>query len=88
LFPGEAEPVKYKSSAEMMDLLAASERVRESITWKATQFALGRPLGASDARAVAEIHRAAQEGGGTYQSLMAAIVTSDLVRLSGSGKQD
>ena len=32
-----------------MDLLAGSDRVRETITWKLTQFALGRPLGAADA---------------------------------------
>ena len=30
--------------AELMDLLAASERVRETMTWKLTQFSLGRPM--------------------------------------------
>jgi hypothetical protein len=79
LFPGDGETVAYASSAELMDLLAGSERVRETIAWKATQFALGRPLGAEDAAAVAAIHRTAQQDGGTYASLMTAIVTSDLV---------
>jgi hypothetical protein len=88
LIPGEAEPAKYRSSAEMMDLLAKSERVQQTLTWKVTQFALGRPLGAGDAQIVAEIHRQAQEGGGTYQSLMTAIVSSELVRGKGGGKQN
>jgi hypothetical protein len=82
LFPGEAKPVKYNSSAELMDLLAGNDRVRESITWKVTQFALGRPLGAADARTVREIHQTAQQDGGTYQTLIAAIVTSDLVMMN------
>ena len=79
---GQEKPTKYKSTAELIDHLAASERVRETLTWKVTQFALGRPLGAEDARVVGEIHRSAEKGGGTYTSLMTAIVTSDLVLLT------
>jgi hypothetical protein len=82
LFPGQEQPVPYRSSAELMDLLATSDRVRESLTWKVTQFALGRPLGAEDAPIVAGIHRAAQQRGGTYASLMSAIVLSDLVQMT------
>lgn len=84
LFPGQELPVGYKSAAEMMDLLAKSDRVRLSLTWKVTQFAVGRPLGAEDAAALADIHRAAQEGGGTYASLLTAIVLSDLVLMTRS----
>jgi hypothetical protein len=80
LFPGAAKPVKYKSSAELMNLLAGSERVRETITWKVTQFALGRPLVGADARTIDKIHKSAQKGGGTYSSLITAIVMSDLVQ--------
>ena len=80
LIPGTAKPVMYKSSAELMNLLAGSDRVRLSITWKLAQFAAGRPLGARDARTVDKIHRAAQKQGGTYASLITAIVLSDLVR--------
>lgn len=80
LVPGAAQSVKYGTSAELMDLLARSDRVRETITWKVTQFALGRPLGARDASAVAAIHKAAQKGGGTYSSLLTAIVMSDVVQ--------
>lgn len=79
LFPGDEKPIAYKTSRELMDLLAKSERVRESFTWKVTQFALGRPLRADDAPAMADIHRRAQDAGGTYPQLMTAIVTSELV---------
>ncbi len=80
LFPGDAKPIKYKSSAELMKLLADSQRVRESLTWKVTQFALGRPLAAADAASVADIHKTAEQNGGTYASLITAIVMSDLVQ--------
>jgi hypothetical protein len=80
LIPGTAEPVEYRDSRELMDLLAGSDRVRETITWKLTQFALGRPLGAADAAEVQRIHLAASEAGGTYPALMTEIVKSDLVQ--------
>ena len=80
LIPGEPDSKSYQTSAELMNILAESERVRETITWKLTQFALGRPLGPRDAADVAEIHRSAQKSGGTYANLMSAIVLSDLVR--------
>jgi hypothetical protein len=80
LFPGEALSVPYTSSADLMNLLANSKRVQGSLTWKVTQFSLGRPLLASDAPTIAEIHKAAQQQGGTYASLITAIVLSDLVQ--------
>lgn len=86
LFPGEAQPVKYASSADLMDLLAASPRVRQTLTWKVAQFAVGRPLGAADAATLAGIDEAAQEEGGTYAALIRAIVLSDLVRMTGTEK--
>ena len=79
LFPGTAKPLHYKTSAELMQLLAKSTRVQESITWKLTQFALGRPLAAADAPLVRQVHARAQADGGTYANLITAIVTSDLV---------
>jgi len=82
LFPGRAKPIAYESSAELMDLLAKSERVRETITWKMTQWALGRPLVAADVPLVEQIHRSAQDAGGTYRSVITAMVMSDLVRKS------
>jgi len=82
LFPGTAQPVPYKSSAELMNLLAASERVRECLTWKLAQFAVGRPLVAADRPVLDKIHAQAQKEGGTYPSLITAIVLSDLVQLT------
>ncbi|QDV88931.1 DUF1592 domain-containing protein [Stieleria magnilauensis] len=80
LFPGTAKPVAYQTSKELMDLLATSERVQQSLTWKMTQFALGRPLVAEDAATVDKIHKTAQQAGGTYSDLITAIVMSDLVQ--------
>lgn len=80
LFPGGAKPVKFGSTGELMTLLANSERVSQSLTWKVTQFALGRPLVAEDAATVDAIHKTATANGGTWSALMTAIVTSDLVR--------
>jgi hypothetical protein len=84
LLPGEEKPVAFKSASELMDLLAGSERVRRNFTRKMTQFALGRPLVESDARIVDQIHESAQKQGGTYDSLITAIVLSDLVRMTGT----
>ncbi|MFL3665854.1 MAG: DUF1592 domain-containing protein [Verrucomicrobiota bacterium] len=80
LFPGTAKTVPYDSSAELMNLLASSDRVQQCLTWKVAQFALGRPLGPADSRTLDKVHKAAQKGGGTYPSLMRAIVKSDLVQ--------
>lgn len=79
LVPGTAESIKYSSAAELMDFLAKSDRVSQSLTWKITQFALGRPLVAEDAAMVDKIHAEAQSNGGTWSAVIAAIVKSDLV---------
>jgi len=81
LFPGASESVKYQNSAEMMTLMAESDRVRQSITWKLAQFAMGRPLGSSDAATIAKIHADAERGGMTYRAIMTSIVMSDLVQM-------
>ena len=78
LFPGAAKPIAYRTSAELMNHLAASDRVRQSITWKLTQFALGRPLSARDARPVQTIHEVGWQKSGTYANLITAIALSDL----------
>jgi len=80
LFPGAAEPIPYKTSKELMNLLSNSDRVSQCITWKIAQFALGRPLGQPDALALDKIHREAQKSGGTYSSVIRAIIKSDLVQ--------
>lgn len=80
LFPGTAQPREYQTSRQLMTLLAESRRVKETLTWKVTQFAMGRPLGPADAKTVTQIHKESQANGGTYQSLIIAIIESDLVQ--------
>ena len=80
LFPGAAKTASYNSSEQLMRILANSERLRESLTWKLTQFAIGRPLVFADAAAVDKIHQKAQKNGGTYQSLIAEIIKSEFVQ--------
>jgi len=80
LFPGEAAPIPYSTSAQLMDLLANNDRVRQTITWKLTQFALGRPLVPADVPTLEDIHQSAWKDGGTYANLVTAIVMSDLVQ--------
>ncbi|KLU03798.1 putative signal peptide protein [Rhodopirellula islandica] len=80
VIPGKAKPQKYETPAELMKLLSSSDRVRQTLTWKVTQFALGRPLGARDATEVQRIHQAASTAGGRYTDLITAVVMSDLVQ--------
>ena len=80
LFPGSPKPVGYKSSAELMNLLAKSDRVRHTLTQKITQWALGRPLRKEDKPIFERVHQAAWRNGGRYRDIMTAIVMSDLVR--------
>jgi hypothetical protein len=87
--PGVAEPLAFRSVGELMDLIADSDRVAESLTWKLVQFSLGRSLTAEDAPLVAQIHRSAVAAdGGTYSALIAALVTSDLVRKNRADEND
>lgn len=79
LLPGAADPIEYKTSAELMDLLAESDRVRESLAWKFAQYALGRPLGAGDANEMNQVVENAEKNGGTYQAIVTALATSELV---------
>lgn len=80
IIPGSATAVPFTSSHELMQILASSDRVRESLTWKVVQFALGRPIVAADAPILAKIHEDAQASGGSYRALMKAIVHSDLLQ--------
>lgn len=80
LFPGDTEPVAYASVAEMMDLLAESDRIQRNFARKLAQFALGRPLVAADQPFMERIHGAAQRCGGTYQCLLKAIALSELIQ--------
>lgn len=79
LIPGNSRSEKYDNVEQLMNLLAGSERVRESLTWKLVQFSLGRPLTADDAESVMQVHRNGQQSGGGYRSLMKSLIQSDLV---------
>lgn len=79
LFPGQAQPVSFNSTARLMDLLAEHPRVQENLSRKVLQFSIGRPLTPGDSSAVARIHAAAMASGGTYRSLLREIALSDLV---------
>ena len=83
MFPDQHKTVSFRGTLEFLDRMAASERVKKNLARKLTQFAIGRPLVQSDGPIIDRIHAAAQKAGGTYHSLMTAIVTSDLVRMSG-----
>ena len=50
--PGDSQKSSYQNAAELMDLLAKSDRVAQTITRKVIQFCLGRPLTAADRPAV------------------------------------
>ena len=79
VLPGSGKTLRYRTTAELMDLLAGNERVQETLAWKLAQFALGRPLLGSDRRTLGEIYSSAKKNGGTYQDLVTALVLSDLV---------
>lgn len=79
VFPGEGQPRRFETTAELLDMLAASERVQMTLTRKLTQFALGRPLVESDTPEVRRIHEAAAAHGHTYVGTLRAILASDLV---------
>ena len=80
LFPGEREPVTYQSIAELADILAGNERISQTLTWKIAQWALGRPLTARDAPTLDSVFETSQKKGGTYASIISALVMSDLVQ--------
>lgn len=79
LVPGEADVIGFQNSAEMMKTLASSDRIRESLVWRLTQYAIGRPPTAADAPVIREIHRRSQKVGATYQNMLTEIVVSELV---------
>ncbi|MDP1562983.1 MAG: DUF1592 domain-containing protein [Pirellulaceae bacterium] len=77
--PGSDEVISFTSTAQLLEFLSESERLKRGITRKLTQFAIGRPLVPADWQAVEEIHQQGWKNGGTYTSLMSEIMSSDLV---------
>lgn len=78
--PGESSTRSYQNISELMDLLSGSERLQRGITRKVTQFAIARPLVLADEPLLERIHELGWQNGGTYTSIIAEVVTSDLVR--------
>jgi hypothetical protein len=81
VFPGEDQAQHYESTAELLDLLAASERVAECMTLTATQYALGRPILGRDGCTMAEVRERFLASDRTYQDLLVAIALSPGFRL-------
>lgn len=80
VYPNTGETVSYQTSEQLMKTLAGSERVAETITWKLTQYAMGRPLTLRDVPILEKIHHNALQDGGTYTATIKAIVMSDLIQ--------
>ncbi|MDQ3031476.1 MAG: DUF1592 domain-containing protein [Myxococcota bacterium] len=74
--PGQSTQTDYSSVAELAALLATSERARDCASLKATQFAIGRPLAASDGCSLRDMRDRYVEGEGTWTDLVVAIATS------------
>ena len=70
---------RYHTAPELFDLLAASQRVQENITWKLAQFALGRPIATSDRPHLYSVHLESTKRGHTYQNVITALATSPLI---------
>lgn len=78
--PGAKEAVNYETVSQLADLLAESDRVSKTLTWKIAQWALGRPLTLEDAPVLDSIHEKAKKEGSTYPAVMSALVSSELVQ--------
>lgn len=83
VFPGTVEQVSYQSIAQLMDLLASSDRVRDCMSLKASQFSLGRPLAEVDACSLAAVRDRYAASDGSYQELMVAVALSPMMRTIG-----
>jgi hypothetical protein len=84
--PGSSEPTPYATIDELMGILADNDRVRDCITLKATQFAIGRPLLESDGCSLAATRDRLVASAGTYQDLVVAIGLSPGVRTIRTGE--
>ncbi|WP_162006769.1 DUF1592 domain-containing protein [Roseimaritima sediminicola] len=78
--PGSGQPQAYETTQQLAQLLAASDRVQDTLCWKLAQFAVGRPLTAADAPVMQQVCESSQAAGGSYRDVIRAIVLSDLVR--------
>jgi hypothetical protein len=76
--PGSKERSPFSTTAQMTDLLAGSERVRECAVLKYAQFAMGRPLAKGDGCSLAVVRQRLFGSRGSYRDLVVATVTSPM----------
>lgn len=79
-FGPATDPVPYESMEELSSILGNSERVRDCVSLKAAQFAMGRRLLSSDGCALRDMRDRLATSDGTYRDLIIAIVTSPMFR--------
>ena len=75
-FIGDPEQHTYETVAEMMEILAGSEQVRDCMGRKTTQFAIGRSLQPSDSCSVDRALDRFADSPGTWRDLVLAITLS------------
>lgn len=75
-FPGDDATTPYTTTAELMDRLRASERVRDCVTLTAAQYAVGRPILGTDGCTMTEVRDRFAASDGTYRALLLAIASS------------
>jgi hypothetical protein len=75
-FPDDPDDYPYQTAREMMDLLAGSDRIRECMAMKGSQFAIGRPLQTSDQCSMDLVQTTFAESPGTWRDLMVSIALS------------
>ncbi len=83
-FRQREEPRTYDNVAELSSLLAESERVRECMSLKVSEFAMGRALLTSDGCALSQMRERFAASEGTFADLMTAIVLSPMFRTIGT----
>lgn len=79
-FGPATDPVPYESIEELSSILGSHERVRDCVSLKAAQFAMGRRLLSSDGCALQDMRDRLSSTDGTYRDLIIAIVTSPMFR--------
>ncbi|MEL7338431.1 MAG: DUF1588 domain-containing protein, partial [Planctomycetota bacterium] len=80
LIPTTNQSKKFQSTRQMVRILGDSDRVSHSLVWQIAQFAMGRPLTATDQPLVDDIHRRAMQSGGRYRDVSAEIAASPLMQ--------
>ena len=77
LVPFSGEELRWSTTTEFIEALAAADATQRCMVQKPMQFAIGRPVEDTDADqcALDEIQQRFAEDGGTYQALIIAIAT-------------